>query len=121
MLKLDFSSTRTKNFQMYKLGLEKGEEPELKLPTSAGSWRWRKQGNSRKTAASTSLTTRKSFDFVTTNWNILKEMGITDHHTHLLRKLYEVKKQQLEPDIEPQTGAKLGKEYIRLHIVTLFI
>ena len=42
-LKLGFSSTSTKNFQMYKLGLEKAEEPEIKLPTSVGCWiiiRW---------------------------------------------------------------------------------
>ena len=35
--KLGFSSTKTKNFQMYQLGLEKADEPEIKLPTSAGS------------------------------------------------------------------------------------
>ena len=40
----------TNNFQMYTLGLEKAEEPEIKLPTFVGSWR--KQGNSRKTSAS---------------------------------------------------------------------
>ena len=43
--KLGFSSTWTQNFQMYKLDLEKAEEPEIKLPTSAGSHK--KQGNSK--------------------------------------------------------------------------
>ena len=50
LLKVGFSTTGTENFQMYKLGLEKGEEPEIKWPTFAGSQR--KQGNSRKTSTS---------------------------------------------------------------------
>ena len=54
---LGFSIMRAKNFQMFKLGLEKAEEPEIKLPIFAGSWR--KQGNSRKTSTSVSLTTLK--------------------------------------------------------------
>ena len=52
-----FNSTWTKNFQVYKLDLEKAEEPEIKLPTSVGSWK--KQENSRKASTSTSLTTLK--------------------------------------------------------------
>ena len=52
---LGFSSTWTEKFQMYKLGLEKAEEPEIKLPTSTGLWR--KQRSPRKTSASASLTT----------------------------------------------------------------
>ena len=63
-LKVSFSSMWTKKFQMYKLGLEKAEESEIKLPTSVGSWR--KQGSSRKT--STSLTTQKPLTVcITTN------------------------------------------------------
>ena len=46
-------------------------------------------------------------------WKILKEMGIPDHVTSLLRNLMQVKKQQLELDMEQQTGSKLGKEYIK--------
>ena len=64
-------------------GFRKAEEPEIKLPTSAGSWK--KQENSRKTSAS--LTTLKPV-WITTNWKILKEMGIPDHLTCLLRNLY---------------------------------
>ena len=45
-------------------------------------------------------------------WKILKEMGIADHLTCLLRNLYEVRKQQLELDMEQQTGSKQGKEYM---------
>ena len=57
----------------------------------------------------------KDFDCVYHNklWKILKEVGIPDHLTCLLRNLYAVKKQQLELDMEQQTGSKLGKEYIK--------
>ena len=55
--KLGFSSMYSKNFQMYRLGLEKAEEPETKLPTFVGLYR--KQGSSRKMSTSASLTTRK--------------------------------------------------------------
>ena len=46
-------------------------------------------------------------------WKILKEMGIPQHHACLLRNLYKLKKQQIEPDTEQWTGSKLGKEYIK--------
>ena len=52
-----FNSTGTENFQMFKLDLEKAEEPEIKLPTSVGSLK--KQESSRKTSTSASLTTVK--------------------------------------------------------------
>ena len=55
--KLGFSSTRTENFQVYKLSFEEAEESEIKLPTFIGSWR--KQGSSRKTSTSASLTMLK--------------------------------------------------------------
>ena len=70
---------------MYKLDLEKAEEPEIKLSMSLGSLS--KQGISRK--ASTSLTTLKPFTvWITTNWKILQEMGIPDYLTCFLRNLY---------------------------------
>ena len=67
---------------MFKLALEKAEEPEIKLPTSAGSSN--KQESSRKTSIS------EAFDCVDHNklWKILKEIGIPDHLTCLLRNLY---------------------------------
>ena len=72
---------------MFKLVLEKAEEPEIKLPTSAGLWK--KQESSRKTSLSALLTMPKPFQFSTKeNWKILKEMGIPDHLTCLLRNLY---------------------------------
>ena len=72
---------------MFKLVLEKAEEPEIKLPTSTGSWK--KQESSRKTSISASLTMPKT-DCVDHNklWKILQEMGIPDHLTYLLRNLY---------------------------------
>ena len=76
------------NFQVFKLVLEKAEEPEIKLPISAGSWK--KQENSRKTSISALLTMPKPLTvWITINCGkILKEMGIPDHLTCLLRNLY---------------------------------
>ena len=72
---------------MFKLVLEKAEEPEIKLPTSAGSWK--KQESSRKTFISALLTMPKPLTvWITINWKILKEMGIPDHLTCLLRNLH---------------------------------
>ena len=70
---------------MLKLVLEKAEEPEIKLPTSAGSWK--KQESSRKTSI---IHYVKAFDCVDHNKlrKILKEMGIQDYLTCLLRNLY---------------------------------
>ena len=75
------------NFQVFKLVLEKAEEPEIKLPTSAESWK--KQENSRKTFISALLAMPMPLTvWITINWKILKEMGIPDHLTCLLRNLY---------------------------------
>ena len=72
---------------MFKLDLEKTEEPEIKLPTSAGSWK--KQESSRKTSISALLTMPKTLIvWITTNRKILKGMEIADHLTCLLRNLY---------------------------------
>ena len=72
---------------MFKLVLEKAEEPEIKLPTSAGSSK--KQESSRKTSLSALLTMPKPLSvWITINWKILKEMRIPDHLTSLLRNLY---------------------------------
>src|SRR5574337_516632 len=72
---------------MFKLVLEKAEEPEIKLPTSTGSWK--KQESSRKTSISALLTMPKPLTvWITTNWKILQEMRIPDHLTGLLRNLY---------------------------------
>ena len=76
------------NFQMFKLVLEKAEKPEIKLPTSAGSSK--KQESSRKNNYFCFIDYAKAFDRVYHNklWKILKEMGIPEHLTCLLRNLY---------------------------------
>ena len=96
----------TVNFQMFKLDSEKAEEPEIKLPTSAGSSK--KQESSRKNTYFCFIDYTKAFDCVDQNklWKILKELGVPDHLTCLLRNLYAGQKQQLELDMEQQTGSK---------------
>ena len=77
----------TVNFQMFKLVLEKAEEPEIKLPVSAGS---SKKQEFQKNIFFCFIDYAKAFDCVDHNklWKILKEMGIPDHLTCLLRNLY---------------------------------
>ena len=100
------------NFQIFKLDLEKAEEPEIKLPTSVGSYK--KQENSRKTSTSALLITPKPLTvWITSNSKILQEVRIPDHLTSLLKNLYADQEQQLELDMEQQTGLKLGKGYIK--------
>ena len=73
---------------MFKLDLEKAEEPEIKLPTSIGSSK--KQENSRKNIYFCSIDYAKALDCLDRNklWKILQEMGIPDHLACLLRNLY---------------------------------
>ena len=111
--KLGFNSMWTKNFQMFKLDLEKAEEPEIKLPTSVG-W-YKKQGNFRKTSTSASLTTLKPLTVrITTHYGTFLKRW--EYQTTLLVP-WEIcihdKKQQIELDMEQQTGSKLGREYIK--------
>ena len=77
----------TMNFQMFKLVLEKAEEPEAKLPTSARS---SKKQEFQKNICFCFIDYPKAFDCVDHNklWKILKEMGIPDHLIYLLRNLY---------------------------------
>ena len=76
------------NFQMFKLILEKAEEPETKLPTSTGSSK--KQESSKKNIYFCFIDYAKAFDYVDHSklWKILKKMGIPGHLTCLLRNLY---------------------------------
>ena len=97
---------------MFKLDLEKAEEPEIKLPTYDGSSK--KQESSRKTSTSALLTMPKLLTvWITTNRKILQEMGIPDHLTCLLRNLYEGQEATVRTGLEQQTASKLGKEYIK--------
>ena len=75
---------------MYKLDLEKAEEPEIKLPISVGSLK--RQESSRKTSYFCFIVYVKAFDWVDHNklWKILREMGIPGHLTCLLKNLYDL-------------------------------
>ena len=79
-----FNSTWTVNFQMFKLDLEKAEEPVIKLPTSSVSSK--KSREFQKNIYFCIIDYAKDFECVDTkNWKILKEMGIPDHLTCLLK------------------------------------
>ena len=97
---------------MFKLDLENAEEPEIKLPTSVRSW---KNQEFQKNIYFCFIDYAKAFDCVDHNklWKILKEMGIPDYLTCHLRHLYVGQEQQLEVDMEQQTGSKSRKEYIK--------
>ena len=103
---LSFSIVWTKNFQIMKLGLEKEEEPEIKLPTLAVSQR--KLGSSRKTTTSVSSTLPKPL----TMWIIIncrKILKRLEYKTILpvsWKTYMRVKKQQLEPYMEQLIGSR---------------
>ena len=94
------------------LVLENAEEPEIKLPTSAGSSK--KQESSRKTSISALLTTPKTLTvWITTNYG--KFWQRWEYQTNWPASweiCMQVNKQQSEPDMEKWTGSKLGKEYV---------
>ena len=103
----------TENFQMCQLDLEKAEEPEIKLSTSVGSLK--KLESSRKISTSALLTMPKPLTvWITTNSG--KFLNTWEYQTTWPTSweiCMQVKKQQLERDMEQQTGTKLGKEYIK--------
>ena len=103
----------TVNFQMLKLDLEKAEESEIKLPTSAGSSK--KQESPSKTSTSALLTIPKPLTmWITINCGkFWKRWEYQTTSPASWEVFMQVKKQQLEPDMEQQTGSKLGKEYIK--------
>ena len=94
---------------MFKLVLEKAEEPEIKLPTSAGSWK-KQEFQKRKSIYFCFIDYAKAFDCVNHNklWKILQEMGIPDQISLPASWdiCMQIKKQQLELDMEQQTGSK---------------
>ena len=98
---------------IYKLDLEKAEESEIKLLTSIGSQK--KQGNSRKTSTSASLTMLKTLTvWITVNCGKLFKRW--EYQTTLPASweiCMRVKKQQLELDMKWWTGSKLRKEYVK--------
>ena len=93
---------------MFKLDLEMAEEPEIKLPTSAGSSK--KQESSRQTSTFALLTMPKPLTvWITTNWKILEEMGIPDHLTCLLRNLYAGQEATVRTGHGPTDWFQIGK------------
>ena len=91
---------------MFKLVLEKAEESEIKLPTSAGSSK--KQESSRKNIYFCFIEYAKAFDCVHHNklWKILKELEYQTTWPASSEICMQVRKQQLELDMEQQTGSK---------------
>ena len=88
---------------MFKLVLEKAEEPEIKLSTSIGSWKAREF---QKNIYFCFIDYAKAFDYVDHNklWTILKEMGISDHLICLLRNLYAGQEATVRAGQEQQTS-----------------
>ena len=103
---------------MYKLGLEKVEEPEIKLPTSTESQK--KQENFRKTSASLTMLKALTVCITTTVENSERD-GNTRPPDLPPEKPVCRKKPQLEPDMEQQAGSKLGKEYFKAVYCTLLV
>ena len=108
------------NFQMFNLVFKKAEEPEIKLPTSSGSWK--KARESQKNINFCFIDYAKAFDYVEHYklWKILKEMGIPDHLTRLLRNLYagqEATVRTWNNRLVPNRKRSMS----RLYIVTLLI
>ena len=94
---------------MFKLILEKAEEPEIKLPTSTGSQK--KQESSTKTSTYALLTSPTPLTVQSTrNWKILKVMGLPDHLTCLLRNLNAGQEATVRTVHETRDWFKIGKE-----------
>ena len=106
------------NFQMFKLDLEKAEEPEVKLPTSVGSLKKSKEFQKNIFCF---IDYAKAFDCVDHNklWKILQERGMPDHPTCLLRNLYAGQETTVRTGHGTTDWFQLGKEYIKA--VYLFI
>ena len=106
---------------MFKKVLEKAEEPEIKLPTSAGSWK--KTREFQKNIYFCFIDYNKTFDCVDHNklWNILKEIGMPDHLTCPLRNLYAGKKATVRTGHGTTLVPNRKRSTSRLYIVTLLI
>ena len=117
------------NFQLFKLDLENAEDPEIKLPTSAGSLK--KQESSRKISIYALLTIPKPLTVwirincdhnkqFSTVWKTLKEMGIPDHLTCPLRNLYAGQERTVRTGHGTTDWFQIGKGvHSRLYILVL--
>ena len=101
------------NFLMFKMVLEKAEEPEIKLPTSAGSSK--KAREFQKNIYFCFIDYTKAFDCVDHNklWKIMKEMGIPKHLTCLLRNLYAGQEAAVRTGQGTTDWLQKEKEYIK--------
>ena len=106
------NSTWTENFQMYQVDLEKAEEPEIKLPTF---WIIKKARKSQKKSTSALLTMPKPLTvWITTNsGKFFKRWEYETTWPASWEICMQVKKQQLELDVEQKAGSKVGKEYFK--------
>ena len=106
ILQANFSNTWTVNFQMLKLVLEKAEEPDIKLPTSTGSWK--KQESSKNTSIFALLTMQKPLTvWVTINCGkFYKRLEYQNTWPASWETCVQVRKQKLELDMEQQTHSK---------------
>ena len=106
---------------MFQLVLEKAEDPEIKLPTSAGSLK--KQETSRKTSISALVTMPKPLTvWITINCGkFWKKREYQTSWPASWEICMQVRKQQLEPHMEQKIGSKYEKEYVKADIVTLLI
>ena len=97
------------NYQMFRLDLEKAEEPEINI-----HWIIKKAREFQKNIYFCFIDYTKAFDCVDHNklWKILQQIGIPDCLTCFLRNLY-AGHEATEPDMEQQTSSKLGKEYVK--------
>ena len=104
---------------MYKLDLEKAEEPEIKLPAFMGSWK--KAREFQKKIYFCFIDYVKAFDCVDHNklWKILKEMGISDHFTCLLKSLYPGQETIVRTGQGTMDWFKNGKEVCQACILSL--
>ena len=98
---------------MFKLDLEKAEEPEIKFQIKSVGLS-KKQESSRKNIYFCFIDCAKALDCVDHHklWKIFQEMGIPDHIICLLKNLY-AGQEETEQDMEQHTGSKSGKEYVK--------
>ena len=101
---------------MFKLASEKAEEPEIKLPTSAGSLK--KQESYRRTISALLTMPKPLSVWITINWKILKEMGIPDHLTCLLRNLYAGQEATVRTGHGTTDGFQIGKGVCQGYILS---
>ena len=117
--KLSFKSTWTKNCVVFKLDLEKADEPEIKLTTFVGSWR--KQGSSRKNIYSCFIDYAKAFVWITKKlWKILKDENTRPPYLSLEKPAYGSRSNSYNQTWNNRLVQNWERSMSRLYIFTLF-